>query len=129
MNIRFARVLAAVSVGVLLSVVAIGGQAVITPPSNNYTTAQDVELGQKAAAEVEQQLPMLRDAEVTPFMASIGRRLVDAIPQELRHPECRYSFEAVLEPRARGRSARPLLGLRRHVPQSRGIDPDHGVRS
>ena len=95
MNIRFARVLPVVSVGVLLSGVAIGGQAVITPPSNKYTTAQDVELGQKAAAEVEQQLPMLRDAEVTSFTASIGRRLVDAIPQELRHPEFRYAFQVV----------------------------------
>ena len=30
--------------------------------------------------------------------------------------------------RARGRSARPLLGLRSDVPQSRRIDPDHGLR-
>lgn len=93
MNRRFTRVLPVV--GVLLSAVALGGQAVITPPSNKYTTAQDVELGQQAAKEVDQQLPMLREAEVTSFMAAVGRRLVDAIPQDLQHPEFRYSFKVV----------------------------------
>jgi hypothetical protein len=95
MHIAFARVLPVVSVGVLLSVVAMDGQAVITPPSNNYTTAQDVELGQKAAADVEQQLPMLRDATVTALTTSVGQRLVAAIPQDLRHPEFRYGFQVV----------------------------------
>ena len=95
MNRRFARVLPAAGVGVLLSIAALGGQAVITAPSNKYTPAQDVELGQKAAAEVDKELPMLRDGDVTSFTSSIGRRLVDAIPQELRHPEFRYRFQVV----------------------------------
>jgi len=82
-------------VGVLLSVIALGGQAVITPPSNKYTPEQDVELGRKAAAEVEQQLPLLREADVTSFIESTGRRLVSAIPVDLRHPEFRYSFQVV----------------------------------
>jgi hypothetical protein len=95
MNTPFARILPVVSVGVLLSAVAIGGQAVITPPSNKYTVAQDVELGQKAAAEVDKELPMLRDAAVTSLTTSIGQRLVDAIPQELQHREFRYAFHVV----------------------------------
>jgi hypothetical protein len=95
LHTRVARALAIVSVGVLLSVSSIGGQTVITAPDNKYTPAQDVELGRKAAVEVEQQLPMLRDEEVTSLMASIGRRLEDAIPQEFRHPEFRYSFKVV----------------------------------
>jgi len=95
MHRRCARILPAVSVGVLLSAVATSGQAVITPPSNKYTVAQDLELGQKAAAEVDKELPMLRDAAVTTLTTSIGRRLVDAIPQELRHPEFRYTFQVV----------------------------------
>src|SRR4029434_566545 len=70
-------------------------QTVITPPNNKYTPAQDVELGRKAAGEVEQQLPILRDEGVTSFVASIGRRVVDAIPQEFRHSEFRYSFQVV----------------------------------
>ena len=79
----------------LLSVSLIGAQTVITPSKNNYTPAQDVELGRQAAAEVEQQLPILRDKDVTSFVASIGRRLVDVITPELRHPEFRYSFQVV----------------------------------
>jgi len=79
----------------LLSVSLIGAQTVITPSKNNYTPAEDVELGRQAAAEVEQQLPILHDEDVASFVASIGRRLVDVIPPEFRHPEFRYSFQVV----------------------------------
>ena len=79
----------------LLSINSIGAQTVITPSKNNYTPAQDVELGRQAAAEVEQQLPILRDEDVSSSVASIGRHLVDMIPPELRHPEFRYSFQVV----------------------------------
>jgi len=95
MNIHSARALAVVGVGMLLAVSAVGGQTAITPPSNKYTPAQDVELGQQAAKEVEQQLPMLREEEVTSLVTSIGRRLVDSIPQDLRHSEFRYAFQVV----------------------------------
>ncbi len=92
---RLARIRAIAIVGVVLSVSALGAQTVITPPANNYTPAQDVELGRQAAAQVEQQLPILRDERVTASIASLGRRLVDAIPPELQHPEFRYSFQVV----------------------------------
>ena len=95
MNMRTTRIAAVAGVGVLLSVVAMGGQAVITPPDNKYTPAEDVELGRNAAEEVEQQLPLLRDREVTSFVSETGRRLVDAIPEELRHSEFRYAFQVV----------------------------------
>jgi Zn-dependent protease with chaperone function len=70
-------------------------QTLITPPENKYTPAQDVEIGQKAAAEVRQQLPILRDDLVTSYVEEIGRRLVAAIPPELQHREFRYAFEVV----------------------------------
>jgi len=95
MQIRTASIPAVVGVGVLLSVVAMGGQAVITPPDNKYTPAQDVELGQQAAKDVEQQLPMLGDRKVTSFVTTTGERLVDAIPRDLRHSEFRYAFKVV----------------------------------
>jgi hypothetical protein len=96
MNIRrLARATVVVGVGVLLSGSALWGQTVITPPNNNYTPAQDVELGRQAAAEVEQQLPMLRDEAVTSFVASMGTRLVQSIPEELRHSEFQYAFQVV----------------------------------
>jgi hypothetical protein len=95
MNTPFSRIRSTVVVGIVLSVAALGAQAVITPPKNNYTPAQDVELGRKAAAQVEQQLPILHDEEVTSSIASVGQRLVGAIPQALQHSEFRYSFQVV----------------------------------
>ena len=95
MNTPFTRIRSAAILGIVLSVTALGAQTVITAPDNKYTPAQDVELGRKAAGEVEQQLPMLRDEDVTSFVASIGRRIVDAIPQEFRHAEFHYSFQVV----------------------------------
>jgi Zn-dependent protease with chaperone function len=79
---------------VLTSTLA-GAQTRITAPKNNYTPAQDVELGNKAAAEARQQLPIMRDDAVSSFIEGIGRRLVDAIPADMRHPEFHYTFEPV----------------------------------
>ena len=79
----------------LLSATLVASQTQITPPDNKYTSAQDVELGQKAAAEARQQMPVMRDDAVTSYVEDIGRRLVAAIPADLRHPEFRYTFEVV----------------------------------
>jgi Zn-dependent protease with chaperone function len=73
----------------------LAAQTKVTAPKNKYTPAQDVQVGQEAAAEVRQQLPLLRDGRVDNLVESVGRRLVDAIPSEFRHPEFRYSFEVV----------------------------------
>src|SRR5581483_2061758 len=70
-------------------------QTRIEPPKNNYTPAQDVEMGREAAAQAEQQLPIMHDDEVTSYVQSVGRRLVAAIPPELQHPEFHYTFEVV----------------------------------
>ena len=70
-------------------------QTRVTPPKNKYTPAQDVELGQQAATEVEQQLPVLRDDDVESFVDRIGRRLVQVMPSELEHREFRYSFKVI----------------------------------
>jgi Zn-dependent protease with chaperone function len=70
-------------------------QTTITPPKNNYSPADDVKLGQQAKEEAERQLPIMHDDEVTSYIDGVGRRLVAAIPPELRHPEFRYTFEAV----------------------------------
>jgi Zn-dependent protease with chaperone function len=70
-------------------------QTRITVPKNKYTPAQDVELGQQAAKEVEQQLPLLRDDGVESFVDRIGRRLVQVTPPELQHREFQYSFKVI----------------------------------
>ena len=68
---------------VVLSVSIVGAQTKITAPKNKYSPSDDVKLGKDAAAQVEQQLPMLRDEAVTSFVSDIGQRLVDAIPAGL----------------------------------------------
>ena len=84
-----------VTFAVLLSTALASAQTRITPPANNYSPAQDVELGRQAAAEARQQLPILRDDAVSSYVEDVGRRLVAAVPQEFQHPEFHYTFEPV----------------------------------
>lgn len=68
----------------------------IDPPKNKYSPAQDVQLGQQAAREVRQQMPLLpENSDVDNYIESIGRRLIAAIPDRYRHPEFQYSFDVV----------------------------------
>ena len=86
--------LSAFVIAVVLSASAVA-QTVVTAPKNKYKPQEDVQLGQQAAAEVEQQLPILHDDNVTSFVANIGHRLVEAIPANLQHPEFKYTFKVV----------------------------------
>jgi hypothetical protein len=70
-------------------------QTVIVPPGNKYSPSDDVKMGLEAAAQAERQLPVMRDDEVTSYVEGVGRRLVDAIPEELRHSEFHYTFKVV----------------------------------
>jgi Zn-dependent protease with chaperone function len=85
----------ATAAAVMTSATLLAGQTRIVPPSNKYTPEQDVQLGRQAAAEVRQQLPLMKDDAITSYVEDIGRRLVAAIPRELQHPEFQYTFEAV----------------------------------
>jgi hypothetical protein len=79
----------------VVSVSVAGAQTKITPPKNKYSPQQDVQLGREASTQVEQQLPLLRDDNITSYVSDIGRRLVSAIPAELQHPEFNYTFKVV----------------------------------
>jgi len=70
-------------------------QTKIVAPPNKYSPADDVKLGQEAAAQVQKELPLLNDASVDEYIAGIGQRLVRAIPPELQHPEFHYTFRVV----------------------------------
>src|SRR5690348_4276983 len=70
-------------------------QTQIAYHSNKYKPSDDVKLGRQAAAEAEQQFPLLRDSEVQSYVESVGQRLVSAIPSEFQHPEFRYYFKVV----------------------------------
>src|SRR6266705_6123098 len=70
-------------------------QTTISYHNNKFKPADDVRLGRQAAAEAEQQFPLLRDAEVGAYVERIGQRLVASIPPEFQHPEFRYYFKVV----------------------------------
>ena len=76
---RYARLVPALALCVTLAVPA-AAQTKITPDKNGYSPADDVKLGQEAAAEVRKELPMLGDERVEAWVEDIGRNLVDAIP-------------------------------------------------
>ncbi len=73
----------------------LGAQTKITPPDNKYTPAQDVELGQQAAQEARQQLPVMRDDAITSYVEGLGQRIVQGIDPAMQRPEFRYTFETV----------------------------------
>ena len=91
---RVPRTQAAI-LAVVLSATIASAQTKITPPKNKYSPQDDVKLGQEAAGQVEQQLPLLRDDNVSSYVQDIGQRLVAGIPPELQHPEFRYTFKVV----------------------------------
>jgi Zn-dependent protease with chaperone function len=93
-RLRFGRLLKAASFLTVAASLAVA-QTRITPPKNKYTPAEDVELGQQAAKEVEQQLPLLRDDGIEAFVDRIGRRLVQVMPPSLEHREFRYTFKII----------------------------------
>ncbi|HET9786445.1 MAG TPA: M48 family metalloprotease, partial [Pyrinomonadaceae bacterium] len=63
--------------------------------SNKYSVQDDIKLGRQAAAEAEQQFPLLRDGEVQNYVERVGQRLVASIPSEFRHPGFQYTFKVI----------------------------------
>ncbi|HEY0378110.1 MAG TPA: M48 family metallopeptidase [Pyrinomonadaceae bacterium] len=63
--------------------------------SNKYKISDDVQAGRQGAAQVERQMPVMRDEVVESYVERVGQRLVAAIPQEFQHPEFRYTFKVV----------------------------------
>ena len=63
--------------------------------SNKFSTADDVKLGQEAAAEAEKKMQLLGDSELGAYLERVGQRLAAAIPTEFQHPEFHYSFKVV----------------------------------
>ena len=91
---RYTKLVPAAMLAFALAVTA-GAQTRVVAPENSYSVQEDVKLGQEAAREVTQQLPMLEDDSVDDYVEQVGRRLVDAIPSEFRHNGFRYTFDVV----------------------------------
>jgi predicted Zn-dependent protease len=74
---------------------SLSGQTRIEPRKNSFKPSEDVQLGRQAAAQVRQQLPMLRDRPTDALVDAIGRRLVASVPGRFKQPAFRYSFDVV----------------------------------
>jgi len=70
-------------------------QTRVTMPKNKYKVQQDVELGNKAAQQVDEQFPILSDEQAQNYVERVGARLVAAIPAEFRQPAFNYRFQVV----------------------------------
>jgi len=84
-----------VAASLVVFAVSAAAQTPVTAPKNKYSPADDVKLGQEAAQQVEKELPVMHDEQINGYLNAIGRRLVENIPPEFRHPEFRYSFKGV----------------------------------
>jgi Zn-dependent protease with chaperone function len=77
------------------AVTLVAQQTAIKLPKNKYTPQQDVELGLKAAADVREQYPIIKEERIAAYLTKLGARLVAVAPQELKQPVYRYSFTPV----------------------------------
>ena len=91
---RFLALSVALTIG-LLPALSVGQQTQIVMPKNKYKTSDDVQAGNKAAAQIEQQMPIMSDAMLNRYLQSVGERLVRAIPAEFQHPDFNYRFKLV----------------------------------
>ena len=95
-NNRRTRFVAVWAMALMLSApLAALAQTQVVMPNNKYNVSDDVKLGQQAAQQAEQQLPVLRDESVESYVARVGQRLVSAIPSQFQHPEFRYRFRVI----------------------------------
>ena len=92
---RRASIAAALAALTALITVGVSAQTQIKLPKNKYTPEQDVELGRKAAAEVRQTYPIIKDDAISSYLAKLGDRLVAVAPPELNQKVYEYSFTPV----------------------------------
>jgi Zn-dependent protease with chaperone function len=92
-RVRTRTALVGIALAAFISTAA--AQTQVSAPKNKYNPADDVKLGREAAQQVDKEMPVMRDSQINSYLDSIGRRLVENIPAEFRHPEFRYSFTGV----------------------------------
>lgn len=97
--LRYKRLTAYLSILAIVTTLAMPfyalAQTRVVAPKNPYKPEEDVKLGRQAAAEAEKQYPLLNNREIDAYVARVGDRLVDAIPNEYRYPQFQYSYKVV----------------------------------
>ncbi len=94
---NFGKQMTAALIAVILFTLpmAVIAQTRIVAPKNKYKVQDDIKLGSDAARQVEQQMPIISDADANRYIERIGQRLVTSIPQQFQHPEFSYRFQWV----------------------------------
>src|SRR5436305_6989911 len=87
----YRRTFSALLVTLMLTPAMALAQTKVKPGFNLFSPDQDVEVGRQSAAEAEQQLPLLRDAQVQGYVDRIGQRLA----ANAGGPNFRYQFRVV----------------------------------
>ncbi|REJ75255.1 MAG: hypothetical protein DWQ47_07140 [Acidobacteria bacterium] len=80
---------------VLMAPMAALAQTQVDLPKNKYKIEDDIRLGNEVSQKVEREFPIVNDREASNYIQNVGDRLVDAIPNEFRHPEFDYRFKIV----------------------------------
>ena len=86
---RTSRVVFSLCLGLLISPAF--SQTKVKPGFNLFSAEQDVEVGKQSAAEVEKQLPVLKNSTVQNYVARIGDRLAKVV-QGAEYP---YQFKVI----------------------------------
>ena len=66
----------------------------IKPGFNLFSKEQDIQLGQEAAAEIEKEVQVVKDKELTAYIEKIGRKLAAVSPD----PSYPFTFKVVADP-------------------------------
>ena len=86
--IRWSVVLAAI----LLAVPLLAQRTKLRPDFNVFSTAQDIELGQRISKQIEAQTEILRDAGANAYLNALGQRLAMKAPG---HEQFRFRFKII----------------------------------
>lgn len=68
------------------------------PGFNLFSPAQDVQVGQKASQDADQQLPLIRDSRVTDYVSKLGRMLARIAPNQSAEAKYAWTFNVVNSP-------------------------------
>ena len=79
---------------VLFPIGALGASKPDFKPSYNfYSPQEDVQLGKESSAQVDKQLPLLKDPDALAYLNSLGKKLIASAPNN--HPEYAWQFRIV----------------------------------
>jgi predicted Zn-dependent protease len=80
----------------LITPLAAIAQTQIKAPRNKYKVQDDVKAGREYSVQVEKEFPILRDADSTAYLESVGQRLANSIPPQFQQPAFQSSTPATL---------------------------------